>query len=125
MVIAAFWVPKASPPQPASTSGASTASPPSSMPWTYSSASALVSSVAVASPASPSTQKPPFCTRNAPTRSRPMPSTRPAWSGVVSFWATACSSSQVVGMSASVRPAFFHDSVLISSARVEKSFGAQ
>ena len=54
----------------------------------------------------------------------PGPMARPTWSPVVSFSATLASWSQSVGMSASVRPAFFQASVLISSASVEKSFGA-
>ena len=58
-------------------------------------------------------------------RSRLLPITRPTWSAVVSVCATVGSSSHVVGMSASVRPAASHASVLISSARVEKSFGTQ
>ena len=41
----------------------------------------------------------------------PMPS--PTWSLVVSFFDTASSWSQVVGTSASVSPAFAHESVLI------------
>ncbi len=53
----------------------------------------------------------------------PGPMARPTWSPVVSFSATLASWSQSVGMSASVRPAFFQASVLISRASVEKSFG--
>ena len=70
--------------------------------------------------------QPPACTMNAPIRSRVSPMAsgmipgrldllgdrgqlRPRWSGT----------------SASVSPAFVHRSVLISSARVEKSFGTQ
>ena len=43
----------------------------------------------------------------------------------VSVLLTAVSSSHVVGMSASVRPAAAHRSLLMMSASVEKSFGAQ
>ena len=55
----------------------------------------------------------------------PVPRPSPTWLPVVSFFATAASWSQVVGTSASVRPALVQASVLICSARVEKSFGAQ
>ena len=41
----------------------------------------------------------------------PMP--RPTWSLVVSFFETASSCSQVVGMSASVSPALVHESVAL------------
>ena len=53
----------------------------------------------------------------------PMPS--PATLPLVSFLDTSVNWSQVVGMSASVRPAFFHISVLIWRAREEKSLGTQ
>ena len=43
----------------------------------------------------------------------------------MSFWDTVFSCAQVVGTSASVRPAAFQSAVLMNSARVEKSFGAQ
>ncbi len=71
------------------------------------------------------TSEPPACRMNASTRSSVSLKTRPVTLPVVSFLATVSSWSQSLGMSASVRPAFVHRSVLISSASVEKSFGTQ
>ncbi len=125
IVMAALALPNASPPQPASTTFGYLASPCFSSPRTYwravrfsgVSAGACLPSVLVI--------QPPACTMNAPTRSRVSPMTSGVTPLAVSFWATLVSCSQVVGTSASVSPALCHRSVLISRARVEKSFGAQ
>ena len=71
------------------------------------------------------TRNEPFCTRKALSRSRSGLTDSPATVGVVSFLATDASWSQLVGMSASVRPAAVHRSVLMNSASVDMSFGAQ
>ncbi len=62
---------------------------------------------------------------NVPTRWYSVPNASPVTPSVVRVALTASSSSHVVGMSASVRPAASHRSVLMISASVEKSFGAQ
>ena len=71
------------------------------------------------------TSPPPACAMKAPIRAYSPPNTRPFVVPVVSFAATADSWSHVVGMSASVRPAAAHRSVLMINCSVEKSFGAQ
>ena len=125
MVIADFLVPKASPPQPESSWLDILKLPALTFFCTYSRASVTSGVFADGPDPSSLSHQPPFCTTKAPSRSMPTPMPSPAWSLVVSFFETASSSSQVVGMSASVRPAFAHESVLICRARVEKSLGTQ
>ena len=109
--------------QPASRSTANFIEPAESIDWTYSSASMFSLLLAVGSPSGDS--PPPACAMNAPRRWNSVLVVRPTWVAVVSFWATVLSSSHVVGMSSSVRPAASHSALLITSARVEKSLGAQ
>ena len=118
-------MPNASPPQPESSSLDILKLPALTFFCTHSRAS-VTSGVFAAGPEPSSlSHQPPFCTTNAPSRSMPTPMPSPTWSLVVSFFETASSSSHVVGTSASVSPAFSHESVLIWRARVEKSFGTQ
>ena len=72
-----------------------------------------------------STTQPPACLMKAPLRLMSLPMTRPVTLPEVSFLATASRPAQSLGMSASVSPALVHSSVLICSASVEESFGAQ
>ena len=69
--------------------------------------------------------EPPAWAMNAPTRSYCGLIVRPRVPRAVSFLATVVSWSQVVGMSLSVRPAACQSAVLMNSASVEKSLGAQ
>ncbi len=125
IVIADFFVPKASPPHPESSWFDIWKLPALTFRCTYSRASVTSGVFAAPADASSLSHQPPFWTTKAPRRSMPTPMPRPAWSPVVSFLDTASSSSQVVGTSASDSPAFVHESVLIWRASVEKSFGTQ
>ena len=63
--------------------------------------------------------QPPAWTMKAPPRLMSLPITRPVTLPLVSFLATVSRPAQSFGMSASVRPALAHRSVLMTRARVE------
>ena len=70
------------------------------------------------------TSQPPAWIMKTPSRWNSGPVQRPTWPFRVSFFATAASCFHVFGRSAFVSFAPFHEAVLMTSASVEKSFGA-
>ena len=125
IVMAARPVPSASPPQPESMADGYASTPSWSIFWTKLTASTFSGLSAIASVPSSSTRPPPACSMKTPMRWYSGPKLSPTWSPVVRVLAAASRLSQSVGMSASVRPAAAHASVLMTSPSVEKSLGAQ
>src|SRR5579871_2871771 len=125
VAIAALPRPNASPAQPADCCGGNSRLPCLAIDCTNCSAATFCGELKANRVPALFMYDPPFSAKKAPSRSRVLPMSSPMTPLLVSFLASAASMFQLVGISALVSPAAFHSVVLISSARLEKSFGTQ
>src|SRR6476620_4486907 len=124
IVMAHCFLPKPSPPQPAPIWFVSFIEPALIIALTKLKAAMFALLFTVAVFPSLETIQPPAWIMKTPSRWNSGPVQRPTWPFRVSFLETAASCFHVLGRSAFVSFAPFQEAVLMTSASVEKSFGA-